>query len=190
MNSKINWAAAPAVLKSALLGNLPPQVRLYLHMLGRSGRPMRLPPALRNDADNTLTRITERTTGQMYSPEPGPRDFSYPLQTAYALGQDPDELVFDRTNADRNWAQSLGTFTAKPLGRDSVSVYDRYDFRNDLGQSAGQLQHLIRLAQLLGKPFDVRDTVYAPTANRAIDSTRAVQQTWRKHYLANPDRYQ
>lgn len=168
------------------MANLPPQVRLYLHMLGGSGKPMRLPPGLRNakfpaDPNTTLARIATNTNDYMYNPENNA--FAYPLQSAYSLGAEPDEFKPFDGSVDRGWAQSLGSFQARPVGKDSVAIKDRYDFHKDLGMNGGQLQALIRFANLFGRPFDIRDTLYAPDARSVIDSTRAVRETWRKNYL-------
>jgi len=169
---------------------LPPQVQLYLHMLFGGGKEARLPTELRNGPsavnpyawgpDRVLTRIANDTR-DMYDPESN--NYPYPRVDSYGLNVYPDKLPKMGPQREMyGWTQSLGQFDARPIGRDSVAIADKYDFKHDVGADHGDLKWLIRFAQMFGTPFNVRDTLYAPNANRALRELDTERATRRRQY--------
>lgn len=172
---------APAIQHLLSSMRPSPEAEMYLHMLFGGGKQRGLPAAMRGpDADRLLSRIAVAST-RGYDPDGLRTNYGMSHQSAYEVAREPDN-PWQSSSPELSWARTLGTFKTMPVGKDSVAIADSYDFNNDVGLGAG-LDWLIRLAQRFGKPYSIRDTIYAPIANATI------RQQWENRAKIEDEKY-
>ena len=175
--------AVPIAIRMALAGlwnQMTPEQQMYVHMVTGSGQQAGLPPTLRATARTDLALMTgERATQNQREFGGDPGQNPNMVDGRYATGD--QSKAFNAFAPEGNWGQTLGRFSASPVGTDSVAIRDHYDFHWPSGGSpvsaamriakaaiSGDntpVYDLENIANHIGKPYDVRDRVYAPEAN-------------------------